>query len=44
MDLHNNSWGYLYGSTFSYITESQFYSAFIDAYNTGQIQILQQCL
>jgi len=44
MDLHNNAWGYHYGSTFSIISESQFYTTFMNAYNNGQIKILQQCL
>ena len=43
MDIHNNAWGYHYGSTISTITESQFYTAFMNAFNSGQIKILQEC-
>lgn len=43
MDLHNNAWGYHYGSTVSYINEEQFYTSFMDAFNRGQIKILQKC-
>lgn len=43
MDLHNNAWGYHYGSTFSYVDKNQFYNAFIDAYNNGQIETLENC-
>jgi hypothetical protein len=43
MDLHNNAWGYHYGSTISTITESQFYTTFMNAFNSGQIKILQEC-
>jgi hypothetical protein len=43
MDLHNNAWGYHYGSTFTIIDETQFYNTFMIAYNSGQIKILQEC-
>jgi hypothetical protein len=43
MDLHNNAWGYHYGSTISTITESQFYTTFMSAFNSNQIKILQKC-
>ena len=43
MDIHNNAWGYHYGSTISTITESQFYTTFMNAFNSGQIKILQEC-
>ena len=43
MDLHNNAWGYHYGSTFTFIDETQFYNSFMNAYNNGQIKILQEC-
>lgn len=43
MDLHNNAWGYHYGSTISIISESQFYTTFMNAFNSGQIKILQEC-
>lgn len=43
MDLHNNAWGYLYGSTVSYISEEQFYTSFMDAFNKGKIKIIQEC-
>ena len=43
MDLHNNAWGYLYGSTVSYISEEQFYTSFMDAFKKGKIKIIQEC-
>ena len=43
MDLHNNAWGYLYGSTVSYISEEQFYTSFMDAFKKGKIKIVQEC-
>ena len=43
MDLHNNAWGYHYGSTISTITESQFYTSFMSAFSSDQIKILQKC-
>ncbi|WP_456378083.1 DUF6973 domain-containing protein, partial [Lutibacter sp.] len=43
MDLHNNAWGYHYGSTFSIIDEDQFFRTFMNAYNNGQIKILVEC-
>ena len=43
MDLHNNAWGYLYGSTVSYISEEQFYISFMDAFKKGKIKIIQEC-
>lgn len=43
MDLHNNAWGYLYGSTVSYISEEQFYTSFMDAFKKGEIKIIQEC-
>lgn len=43
MDLHNNNWGYHYGSTVSYVNEKQFYDSFMDAFNKGQIKILEEC-
>ena len=43
MDLHNNAWGYHYGSTISTITESHFYTTFMNSFNSGQIKILQEC-
>lgn len=44
MDLHNNSWGYLYGDTVSVVYEEQFYNSFMHAYNSGEIHILADCL
>jgi hypothetical protein len=43
MDLHNNAWGYHYGSTVTFIDEDQFYNSFMIAFNSGQIKILQAC-
>lgn len=43
MDLHNNAWGYHYGTTFSIINENQFYVTFMNAYNSGQIKTLIKC-
>jgi hypothetical protein len=43
MDLHNNAWGYHYGSTFSIIDEGQFFTTFMDAYNNGQIKTIVGC-
>ena len=43
MDLQNNAWGYLYGSTVSYISEEQFYISFMDAFKKGKIKIIQEC-
>ena len=41
MDLYNNDWGYLYGSTVSFVNEKQFYDSFMDAVN--KVKIIQQC-
>ena len=43
MDLHNNGWGYHYGSTFSIIDEGQFFTTFMNAYNNGQIKTIVGC-
>lgn len=43
MDLNNNDWGYLYGDTMSYVDETHFYTSFMDAFQDGQIKILQEC-
>lgn len=43
MDLNNNDFGYLYGTTYSYINESQFYNAFMEAFKNKQIKIIQAC-
>lgn len=43
MDLHNNAWGYHYGSTVSVVNERQFHNSFMDALNKGQIKIIQEC-
>lgn len=43
MDLYNNDWGYLYGSTVSFINEKQFYNSFMDAVSKGKIKIIQEC-
>ena len=43
MDLYNNDWGYLYGSTVSFINEKQFYDSFMDAVSKGKIKIIQEC-
>ena len=43
MDLHNNAWGYHYGSTVSVVNERQFHNSFMDALNKGQIRIIQEC-
>ena len=43
MDLHNNAWGYHYGTTFSVIVENQFFKTFMNAYKNGQIKVIQLC-
>ncbi|GAB4247406.1 MAG: hypothetical protein Tsb0034_26620 [Ekhidna sp.] len=43
MDLHNNQWGYNYASTYGVVQIDQFYNAFIEAVNNGEIEILKQC-
>lgn len=43
MDLHNNAWGYHYGSAVSVVNEEQLYDSFMDAVNRGQIKIIQEC-
>ena len=43
MDLHNNAWGYSFAGSNQYFTEAMFYSAFMTAFENGEIKILENC-
>ncbi len=43
MDLHNNNWGFNYSKSNQQFSEAEFYTAFMNAYNKNEINILKPC-